>query len=372
MGVRVCKYGGSSVADTDKLLTVATRVAAVRESGDDVVVVVSAMGGTTYELLSLARKVSDDPDRRELDMLLSVGERISMTLLAMAVKDLGYDAVSFTGSQSGIITNDAHTGARIIDVRPFRLQDELARGRVVIVAGYQGVSYRKEVTTLGRGGSDTTAVALAAALGAEVCEIWSDVDGVYSADPRVVLDARKLQEVSYEHMQELARAGAAVLNADAVQFAKDAGIALHARSTFSPERRGTQIRQIHTPSGDPVVIGVAGATDRRLINSSPTPHAIPPDARLIASLGDTTVIAPGTAPLPGDLGHPIGTATAVCAHPDTTRPAALAALASLSPPIEVRGELTSACSLTFLVDPDQVDASVCALHAALVSQRSDG
>jgi len=231
MGVIVQKYGGSSVADVGRIQKVADRVAATRASGQDVVVVVSAMGDTTDELLGLARKVTESPARRELDMLLSAGERISMALLSMALNARNVPAVSFTGSQSGIITNDAHTNARIVEVRPFRVQDELARGKVVIVAGYQGVSYKKEVTTLGRGGSDTTAVALAAALDAEACEIYSDVDGVYSADPRVVDEARRLSEISYEEMQELAQAGARVLNAQAVEFAKERGIALYARAT---------------------------------------------------------------------------------------------------------------------------------------------
>ena len=188
MPIVVQKYGGSSVADVERIGQVADRVAATRAAGKDVVVVVSAMGDTTDELLALAAQVTRQPARRELDMLLSAGERISMALLSMAINARGVPAVSFTGSQSGIITNDAHTDARIVEVRPFRVQDELARGRVVIVAGYQGVSYKREVTTLGRGGSDTTAVALAAALDAEACEIYSDVDGVYSADPRVVPD----------------------------------------------------------------------------------------------------------------------------------------------------------------------------------------
>src|SRR5688572_9453703 len=186
MAVIVQKYGGSSVADVQKLRRVAERVMRTRDQGHAVVVVVSAMGDTTDELLSLAKQVSPNPDRRELDMLLSAGERIAMALLSMAIRELGADAISFTGSQSGIITNDRHTDSRIIEVRPFRVQDELARGRIVVVAGYQGVSYKREVTTLGRGGSDTTAVAMAAALDAEYCEICSDVDGVYSADPRVV------------------------------------------------------------------------------------------------------------------------------------------------------------------------------------------
>ena len=189
------------------------------------------MGDTTDDLLARAKQLSANPARRELDMLLSAGERISMALLSIAIRELGGDAISFTGSQSGIITNDRHSDARIIEVRPFRVQDELSRGKIVVVAGYQGVSYKKEVTTLGRGGSDTTAVAMAAALGAQWCEICSDVDGVYSADPRVVPAARRIGELSYEETQEMAEAGARVLNAQAVEFAKEKNIAIYARAT---------------------------------------------------------------------------------------------------------------------------------------------
>ncbi len=234
MSVVVQKYGGSSVADPEKLRAVAARVMATRAAGHHVCVVVSAMGDTTDDLLASAKRLSADPPRRELDMLLSAGERISMALLSIAIRELGGDAISFTGSQSGIITTDRHSDARIIEVRPFRIQDELARGRIVVVAGYQGVSQRKEITTLGRGGSDTTAVALAAALNAEWCEICSDVDGVYSADPRVAPTARRLSELGYEEMQEMAMAGARVLNAQAVEFAKEKGIAIFARATASP------------------------------------------------------------------------------------------------------------------------------------------
>src|SRR5690242_13760982 len=198
MSIVVQKYGGSSVADVDRLRAVAKRVMETRRQGHDVCVVVSAMGDTTDDLLAMAKRVSPNPHRRELDMLLSAGERISMALLSLAIRELGGDAISFTGSQSGIITNDRHIDARIIEVRPFRVQDELGRGKVVVIAGYQGVSYRKEVTTLGRGGSDTTAVAMAAALGAEWCEICSDVNGVYSADPRIVKDAKRIPVLSYE------------------------------------------------------------------------------------------------------------------------------------------------------------------------------
>jgi len=230
----VQKYGGSSVADVTRMKQVAERVMRTRRQGHDVVVVVSAMGDTTDELLALAKQVSPNPDRRELDMLLTAGERISTAILSMAIRELGGRAISFTGSQSGIITNDRHVDARIIEVRPYRVEDELARGNIVVIAGYQGVSYRREITTLGRGGSDTTAVAMAAALGAEYCEICSDVDGVYTADPRVVPDAKRIGTLSYEETQELAESGAKVLNAQAVEFAKDKGIAIYARATASP------------------------------------------------------------------------------------------------------------------------------------------
>lgn len=227
----VQKYGGSSMAGPENIRRVAERIMRTHASGRSVCVVVSAMGDTTDELLASAKRLSDNPARRELDMLLSAGERISMALLSIAIHELGGDAISFTGSQSGIITNDRHSDARIIEVRPFRVQDELARGKIVVIAGYQGVSYKKEVTTLGRGGSDTTAVAMAAALGAEWCEICSDVDGVYSADPRVVPAARRIGELSYEEMQEMAEAGARVLNAQAVEFAKEKNIAIYSRAT---------------------------------------------------------------------------------------------------------------------------------------------
>ena len=259
MSVVVQKYGGSSVADVASLGRVADRIAETRRQGHEVVVVVSAMGDTTDRLLDLARQVMTDPPRRELDMLLTAGERISMALLSMALHARGVDAISFTGSQSGIITNDAHAGARVVEVRPVRIQDELARGRVVIVAGYQGVSYKKEVTTLGRGGSDTTAVALAAALGAEYCELCSDVDGVYSADPRVVDDARRLAEISHEEMIALAEAGARVLHRAAVDYARIQGITIWARAAGTPpgtQGDGTLIR-VAPPEPPRRITGVA-------------------------------------------------------------------------------------------------------------------
>ncbi|HTE17517.1 MAG TPA: aspartate kinase [Armatimonadota bacterium] len=263
MAVIVQKYGGSSVAGVEKIRAVARKIAERRAEGNDLVVVVSAMGDTTDELLALANGVTENPSRRELDMLLTAGERISMALLSMALNALDVPAISFTGSQSGILTTDAHTNARIVEVRPYRIQEELDGGRVVIVAGYQGVSPRHEVTTLGRGGSDTTAVALAAALGADVCEIYSDVDGVFTADPRVAPQARRLAEVSYEEMQTLAENGARVLNAQAVEFARRAEITILARATAGGA--GTRVQS--TPP-ERRVAGVTGRSDLVLLRLS--------------------------------------------------------------------------------------------------------
>jgi aspartate kinase len=240
MSVIVQKYGGSSVADVDRIGRVADLAMAAQRSGHDVVVVVSAMGKSTDELLGLARRVAPEPPRRELDMLVSTGERVAMSLLSMAIQARGGAAISFTGSQSGIVTDDRHFDARILEVRPQRIQEELARGSIVVVAGYQGVSRAREVTTLGRGGSDTTAVALAAALGAERCEIYSDVDGVYSADPRVVPDAVHLPSVEPSILAEMAEAGAKVLSAQAVEWARRSGVPVHARRTSDGPGRGRE------------------------------------------------------------------------------------------------------------------------------------
>ena len=272
MAIVVQKYGGSSVADVEKLGRVADKVVATRRSGFDVVVVVSAMGKTTDQLLALAKQIDETPPRRELDMLVTTGERISMALLSMAIQKRGCDAISFTGSQCGIITNDRHFDAKIIEVRPHRIEDELARGRVVIVAGYQGMSYKREITTLGRGGSDTTALALAGALGAERAEIYSDVDGVYSADPRVVPDALHLPEIGYEEMQEMADAGAKVLCSGAVEFARKSGVAIHARSTFAPGREtkvhaeaaGSEVPRAIVGQRSVARVAVRGGEDRVL------------------------------------------------------------------------------------------------------------
>jgi aspartate kinase len=265
-GVVVQKYGGSSVSTLDKLRLVAKKIAATRRAGWDVVVVVSAMGKTTDELLAQACAISERPPPRELDMLLTSGERVSMSLLAMAVQEEGIPAVSLTGSQSGILTTDVHANARIIEVRPFRVEDEIERGNVVIVAGFQGASYRREITTLGRGGSDTTAVALAAALGAAHCDIFSDVDGVYSADPRVVGDATRIDQLCYEEMQELARQGARVLNAQAVEFARSHQIAIYARSTFGSDNH-TKVDRVDDGPQDRLRVlnahGVTGVTGKK-------------------------------------------------------------------------------------------------------------
>ncbi|MEX0868427.1 MAG: aspartate kinase, partial [Nitriliruptoraceae bacterium] len=234
MGIVVQKYGGTSVGDVDRMKRVADRIVRTHRGGNQTVVVVSAMGKTTDELVSMAQRIAASPQERELDMLLTAGERISMSLLAMALADRGVAARSFTGSQAGIITDAVHGKARIVDITPGRVRDALDQGNVVIVAGFQGVSQdTKDITTLGRGGSDTTAVALASALGADVCEIYTDVDGVYTADPRIVPTARKLDYVSYEEMLELAAQGARVLQVRSVEFGRNHNVRIHVRSSFS-------------------------------------------------------------------------------------------------------------------------------------------
>jgi aspartate kinase len=263
----VQKFGGSSVADAESIKRVAARIARTKEAGHDVVVTVSAMGDTTDDLIDLANQVSRSPASREMDMLLTTGERIAMSLLAMAIGDLGFDARSFTGSQAGMMTDAQHGRARIVDVTPTRVREALDQGAIAIVAGFQGFNHdSKDITTLGRGGSDTTAVALAAALDAEVCEIYTDVDGVLSADPRVVTKASKLDSVSYEEMLELAAAGAKVINIRAVEFARRHGVTLHVRSSFT-EESGTWVSD--TSEGEnveePIIAGVAGDTSEAKI-----------------------------------------------------------------------------------------------------------
>ena len=267
MSLIVQKYGGSSVADAESITRVASKIAQAKEDGFDVVVTVSAMGDTTDDLIDLAQQVSGQPHAREMDMLLTTGERISMALLAMAIRDLGFDARSFTGSQAGMMTDAQHGRARIVDVTPTRVRQALDEGAIAIVAGFQGFNHdSRDITTLGRGGSDTTAVALAAALEAEVCEIYTDVDGVFSADPRVVPKARKLDRASYEEMLELAAAGAKVINIRAVEFARRHGVTLHVRSSFT-EESGTWVGS--TKEGmnveEPIIAGVAGDTSEAKI-----------------------------------------------------------------------------------------------------------
>jgi aspartate kinase len=261
----VQKYGGSSVADAESIKRVAKRVVETRKAGNEVVIAVSAMGDTTDELLDLAHEVTPLPDPRELDMLLTTGERISMALLAMAIKSMGVEARSYTGSQAGMITDARHGSARIVDVTPVRLREALDEGAIAIVAGFQGFNRdSKDITTLGRGGSDTTAVALAAALGADVCEIYTDVDGVFTADPRIVPRAHKIDTITSEEMLELAAAGAKVLYIRAVEYARRHGVLLHVRSSFN-NNEGTWVvadrdpaREEGTAMEEPIITGVAG------------------------------------------------------------------------------------------------------------------
>jgi aspartate kinase len=241
-GTVVMKFGGTSVADTERIKAVARRLVAAREAGNRVVAVLSAMGDTTDELLRLAQEVSPTPVPREVDMLISVGERVSCALAAMAIHDLGHEAISLTGSQAGIVTDTVHGRAKIVDVRARRIHEALDADRIVLVAGFQGVSTAYDVTTLGRGGSNLTAVALAAALGADACEMYTDVEGVFTADPRIVPKARKLHAVSYEEMLEMAASGAKVLQLRSVEFARSHGVKLHVRSSFS-DALGTWIRE---------------------------------------------------------------------------------------------------------------------------------
>ena len=266
MSIVVQKYGGTSVADAPRIMNVARRIVATHAQGHDVCAVVSARGDSTDELLQLAYEISPDPPEREMDMLLTTGERISCALLAMAIHRLGDEAVSFTGSQAGIITDTVHTKARILDIRAFRVEEALAAGKIVLVAGFQGISTEKDVTTLGRGGSDTTAVALAHALGADVCEIYTDVDGVYTANPSLVARARRIDAISYDEMLEMAASGAQVLALRAVEYARKYGIPIHVRSSFT-DAEGTWVREegddmdIEQQLEQPIIRAVTYTTD---------------------------------------------------------------------------------------------------------------
>jgi aspartate kinase len=284
----VQKYGGSSVADPERIRRVARRVVAAADAREEVCVVVSAMGDTTDELLELAAEVSPSPHPRELDMLLTAGERISIALLSMAINDLGRDAISLTGSQAGIVTDTTHGRARIVELRSHRVREALARGRIVIVAGFQGVSTDLDVTTLGRGGSDTTAVALAAALGARVCEVYTDVEGVFTADPRIVPGARKLRAVSYEEMLELAAGGARVLMLRAVEYARNHDVALHVRSSFTDDE-GTWVARAEEVLEQAIISGIAHDTSEAKVTILGVPDRPGIAARVFRPLADAGV-----------------------------------------------------------------------------------
>ncbi len=292
VGMVVQKYGGSSVADAESIKRVAKRIVETKRAGNDVVVVVSAMGDTTDELVDLANQVTPLPQPRELDMLLTAGERISMALLAMAVNNLGMEARSFTGSQAGVITDSQHGKARIIDVTPGRIQQAIDEGAIAIVAGFQGVSQQtKDITTLGRGGSDTTAVALAAALEADVCEIYTDVDGIFSADPRTVPLARKLTSVTYEEMLELAASGAKVLHLRCVEYARRFDLPIHVRSSFSL-KEGTWVTK-ERPIGDnmeqPIIAGIAHDRSEAKVTVVGVPDRPGNAAAIFQSLADAQI-----------------------------------------------------------------------------------
>ena len=379
MPTTVQKYGGSSVADGERLLAIARDVAARQRSGERLVVVVSAMGKTTDQLIAQARALCIDPPRRELDMLVTAGERISMALLSMAISACGGEAISFTGSQSGIITDEQHQGARILEVKPQRIEAELEKGRVVIVAGYQGVSRSREVTTLGRGGSDTSAVALAAALQADACEIYSDVDGVYSADPRVCPQARLLAALPYTVMQQMACSGAKVLNADAVAFAERAGITILARRTGDTSGRQTRIAiDVPPPLGVTAVVGtkVISCVDAQL---GQIPNTFWTDAARLGArpvgLGAFGVWIDRTS-VPGADPEPLRAAAAACKLDcsevgvvtlvgtrllEGTAPQLAALLRSLN--MATLGYVGTATSLSVAMAPEHVDAAVRACHA---------
>ncbi|NUP67276.1 MAG: aspartate kinase [Nonomuraea sp.] len=293
MALVVQKYGGSSVADASCIKRVAQRIVATKKAGNDVVVIVSAMGDTTDELLDLAEQVSPLPPGRELDMLLTSGERISMALLAMAIANLGHEARSFTGSQAGVITDSTHGKARIIDVTPGRIREALDQGHIGIVAGFQGVSQdTKDITTLGRGGSDTTAVALAAALEADVCEIYTDVDGIFTADPRIVPVARKIPRISYDEMMEMAACGAKILHLRCVEYARRFNLPIHVRSSFStregtwvvsdPYTEGTEMEQ-------PIISGVAHDRSEAKITVVGVPDKVGEAASIFKTLADAEI-----------------------------------------------------------------------------------
>ncbi|MEI8105848.1 MAG: aspartate kinase [Actinomycetes bacterium] len=288
MSIVVQKYGGTSVGDPEKIKRVARRVADTAEAGNSVCVVVSAMGDTTDRLLDLAQQVSSDPHPREQDMLLTSGERISMALLSMAILDLGHDAASFTGSQAGIVTDTSHGKARIVEMKRGRVHEALEEGQIAIVAGFQGVSTSRDITTLGRGGSDTTAVALAAALNADVCEIYTDVEGVYTADPRIVPTARKLHQVSFEEMLELSATGAKVLALRSVEYARNHGVKIHVRSSMSPNE-GTWILKEEDMLEQAIISGISHDTSEAKVTILGVPDQPGIAGRVFRPLADAGI-----------------------------------------------------------------------------------
>lgn len=291
MALVVQKYGGSSLESADRIKRVAERIVATKKAGNDVVVVCSAMGDTTDELLELAKEVNPVPPEREMDMLLTAGERISNALVAMAISARGAQAWSFTGSQAGVVTTGVHGNARIIDVTPSRVTDALAQGHIALVAGFQGVSQdTKDITTLGRGGSDTTAVALAAALGADVCEILSDVDGVYTADPRIVPNARKLDTIPYEEMLELAASGSKILHLRSVEYARRYGVPIHVRSSYSDKAGTTVAGSIEEiPMEQALITGVAHDRSEAKITITGVPDHAGAAARIFRVIADAEI-----------------------------------------------------------------------------------
>jgi aspartate kinase len=284
----VMKFGGSSVADAERVRRAAARIVQAKESGCRVVAVLSARGKTTDELVRMAFEVSERPQPREMDMLLSTGERISCALAAMVINDLGHEAISLTGSQAGIVTDESHTKARILDVRAERIDAALEDGKIVLVAGFQGVSTAAAVTTLGRGGSDTTAVALAAALGADACEIYTDVAGVYSADPRIVPDARKLRYVSFEEMLEMSASGAKVLQLRSVEYARNHGVRIHCRSSFE-DGAGTWVLTEEETMERPLVTAVTHSTDEARVTLTGVPDEPGVAGRVMSALAEANV-----------------------------------------------------------------------------------
>ncbi|GAB3748220.1 aspartate kinase [Nocardiopsis nanhaiensis] len=292
MALIVQKYGGSSVADAEAIKRVAQRIVAQKKAGHDVVVVVSAMGDTTDELLDLAEQVSPMPPARELDMLVTAGERMSMALVAMAIENLGYEARSFTGSQAGVITTSLHGNAKIIDVTPGRIQEAVGEGAICIVAGFQGVSQdTKDITSLGRGGSDTTAVALAGALNADACEIYSDVDGVFTADPRVVPSAQRIPQLSYEEMLEMAASGTKILHLRCVEYARQYNIPLHVRSSFSQKPGTWIVSEVEESEGmeQPIISGVSHDRSEAKITVVGVPDKVGEAATVFKALADAEI-----------------------------------------------------------------------------------